>query len=107
MTQKNGAPKRSIPDGPHKTVRIGCTDRGGHRVERFGSAWVWPDGTISLRARDPRDGVIVAQGGLPTWADFVCPQCPRRPEINADRISRALIGLAALGVGRLDISLLD
>ncbi len=106
----------SGPGGPYRTIRLGCTNRGRHRVVQLGVARVWPDGTISVRDKDPTDGVIAVQRMLPAdadpaqpgWSGFSCRECPRTPRARTTgRFRQALIRLAALGVDRFDVSLLD
>jgi hypothetical protein len=100
------------PDEPYRTVRIGCTGRGTHDVEKFGTARVWPDGTIDLRLRpelDQTGGARTGQGvheDLPRWPHTAlhCPRCPRGLRFQPRTLQRVLVGLADRGAGRLDLS---
>ncbi len=87
-------------DGPYRTVRMGCTGRGVHRVEKFGTVRVWPDGTI-----DPRFSKAVDTSGWPMLGvELSCSQCPRSPRLHESTLRTIVIDAAAAGEDRLDIS---
>ncbi len=106
------------PDGPYKMIRIGCTGRGTHRVEKFGTARVWPDGTVDLRLRkgvDTNGGMpfqVRLEEGIhadpPHWPHTAlrCSRCRRAPRFQHETIRTGLTALAAAGRNQLDLSVL-
>lgn len=114
MTSEHDRHKCRWPDQPHHVVRICCTGRGHHRLERFGYARVWPETEdVDLRLRPSLDEKAVRNGTVPRrgslarmYTELDCRQCPRAPRLQPATLRKALVGIAGAGGDRLDLSML-
>ena len=89
-------------DGPYRTVRMGCTDRGAHPVEKFGTVRVWPDGTFNVRFSKAVD----TSGWPMLGVELPCSQCPRGPQLSESTLRTVVVAAAAAGKDRIDFSVL-